>query len=86
MMILSSKSAIEMEYEDQDLAIFGAKNMTAESQFDPVLLKEKVEELKMFLGVTEAPDEVIELALKKNNLSLEHAIGMVVDEESIAEL
>lgn len=40
----------------------------------------------MFLGVTEAPDAVIELALKKNNLSLEHAIGMVVDEESIAEL
>ena len=38
----------------------------------------------MFLGETDAPDEVIGLALKKCSLNLEEAIGMVIEEESIA--
>lgn len=57
-----------------------------QGNFDPELLKEKVADLKCFLGETDAPDEVIELALKKCNLNLEEAIGMVIEEESIAEL
>ena len=40
----------------------------------------------MFLGETDASDEVVALALKKCNLNLEEAIGMVITEESIAEL
>ena len=40
----------------------------------------------MFLGETDCSDEVIALALKKCNLNLEEAIGMVITEESIAEL
>ena len=83
-MILSSKSSIEMEYMEQDLAIFGTKIET--SQFDPAVLSSKVAELKMFLGETEASDEVIALALKKCNLNLEETIGLVITEESIAEL
>ena len=83
-MILSSKSAIEMEYMDQDLAIFGTKAL--QNEYDPALMKEKIDELKIFLGDTDASDEVIGLALKKCSLNLEEAIGMVITEESIADL
>ena len=81
-MILSSKSSIEMEYMDQDLAVFGSK--LGEAQYDPVMLKEKVDELKMIC--TDAPDQVIELAIKKCNFNLEEAIMMVITDEGIAEL
>lgn len=80
--ILSSKSSIEMDYMEQELAIFGTK--TGEAQYDPVLLKEKVDELKIIC--TEAPDQVIELAIRKCNFNLEEAIMMVITEEGIAEL
>ena len=83
-MILSSKSAIEMDYIDQELAIFGSK--VASNQFDPEIVKSKVEELKMFLGETEATEEVIGLALKKCKLNIEDAILMVITEEGISEL
>ena len=83
-MILSSKSAIEMEYMDQELAIFGSKIET--NQFDPKVMAEKVAELKMFLCETSASDQIIELALKKCNLDLESAIGMVITDEGIADL
>ena len=83
-MILSSKSPIEMEYMDQELAIFGTK--VGVNQFDPAVLAEKVADLKVFLGETDCSDEVIGLALKKCNLNLEEAILMVITEESIAEL
>ena len=83
-MILSSKSLIEMEYMDQELAIFGTK--VGANQFDPAVLAEKVADLKVFLGETDCSDEVIGLALKKCNLNLEDAILMVITEESIAEL
>ena len=49
-------------------------------------MKEKIDELKIFLGDTDASDEVIGLALKKCSLNLEEAIGMVITEESIADL
>jgi len=57
-----------------------------DSQFDPEVLSHKVRELYDFLGDIEAPKEVIELALKKCNLSLEEAIGMLVSAETVAEL
>ena len=43
-------------------------------------------DLRVFLGETDCSDEIIGLALKKCNLNLEEAIGMVITEESIAEL
>ena len=53
-MILSSKSEIEMEYMDQELAIFGTKVGT--NQFDPAVIAEKVADLKVFLGETDCSD------------------------------
>ena len=81
--ILSSKTAIEMEYENQEAAIFGVKT---DDEVDQGLLKEKVAQVKMFLGTVECSDEVIALALKKCSLNLEDAIGLVITEESISEL
>lgn len=40
----------------------------------------------MFLGETEATEEVIGLALKKCKLNIEDAILMVITEEGISEL
>lgn len=39
MMILSSKSTIEIEYEEQNLAVFGTK-IADNNNFDPEIMKE----------------------------------------------
>ena len=70
-MILSSKSELEMEFEEIN---------SAKQTFDPVHVNNMVQELKEFLGGTEVSDDVIALALKKNNLDMQEAIGMVVDD------
>ena len=69
------------------MAIFGTKvGGAGANKFDPKMIEEKIAELKIFLGETDCSDEVIGLALKKCNLNLEEAIGMVITEERIAEL
>lgn len=43
-------------------------------------LNQKVDELKIFLGDIDLSNEVIKLALKKCNMSLEEAMLMITDE------
>jgi hypothetical protein len=43
-------------------------------------------QMREFLEGSELSDEVIGLALKKNNLNLEEAIVMVLDEATVVEL
>ena len=60
-MILSSKSELEMEFEEISVN---------KQTFDPNQVLTMVQELKEFLGGSEVSDEVIGLALKKNNLDM----------------
>ena len=53
---------------------------SAKQIFDPAHVNNMVQELKEFLGGTEVSDDVIALALKKNNLDMQEAIGMVIDD------
>ena len=78
MMILTSKSELELEYEQF--------NVKKETDVDPEVLKSLVLTMREFLEGSELPDNIIALALKKNNLDLEQAIVMVVDETTVAEL
>ncbi|MFO0116626.1 MAG: hypothetical protein ACK521_03090 [bacterium] len=78
MMILTSKSELELEYEQF--------NVKKETDVDPEVLKSLVLTMREFLEGSELPDDIIALALKKNNLDLEQAIVMVVDETTVAEL
>ena len=59
----------------------GAENQ----QFDPELMKQMVDQLKPIV-CGEVPDEIIELALKKNNLNLENAANMCLDPETVSEM
>ena len=77
-MILTSKSELELEYEHF--------NVKKETDVDPEVLKSLVLTMREFLEGSELPDNIIALALKKNNLDLEQAIVMVVDETTVAEL
>jgi len=77
-MILTSKSELELEYEEF--------NVKKESDVDPEVLQSLVASMREFLEGSDVPDDVIALALKKNNLNLEEAIVMVVDDASVAEL
>lgn len=77
-MILTSKSELEMEYEG-----FGE---TKKEDFDPELVQTLVTQMRDFLEGSEVSDDVIALALKKNNLNLEEAIVMIIDETTVAEL
>lgn len=77
-MILTSKSELELEYEQF--------NVKKETDVDPEVLKSLVLTMREFLEGSELPDNIIALALKKNNLDLEQAIVMVVDETTVAEL
>ena len=77
-MILTSKSELELEYEQF--------NVKKETDVDPEVLKSLVLTMREFLEGSDLPDEIIALALKKNNLDLEQAIVMVVDEATVAEL
>jgi hypothetical protein len=77
-MILTSKSELELEYEQF--------NVKKETDVDPEVLKSLVLTMREFLEGSELPDDIIALALKKNNLDLEQAIVMVVDETTVAEL
>ena len=77
-MILTSKSELELEYEQF--------NVKKETDVDPEVLKSLVLTMREFLEGSDLPDEIIALALKKNNLDLEQAIVMVLDEATVAEL
>jgi hypothetical protein len=77
-MILTSKSELELEYEQF--------NVKKETDVDPEVLKSLVLTMREFLEGSDLPDEIIALAIKKNNLDLEQAIVMVVDEATVAEL
>lgn len=77
-MILTSKSELELEYEQF--------NVKKETDVDPEVLKSLVLTMREFLEGSDLSDDIIALALKKNNLDLEQAIVMVVDEATVAEL
>jgi hypothetical protein len=77
-MILTSKSELELEYEQF--------NVKKETDVDPEVLKSLVLTMREFLEGSDLSDDIIALALKKNNLDLEKAIVMVVDEATVAEL
>jgi len=62
-MILTSKSELELEYEQF--------NVKKETDVDPEVLKSLVLTMREFLEGSDLPDEIIVLALKKNNLDLE---------------
>ena len=84
--MLSSKSAIEMEYVDANEAATGGSFNPSGDKVDPVLLKSAIEQLKEFLGGSQASDEIIGLALKKCELNVEEAILYVISDEKIADL
>jgi len=78
-MILTSKSELELEYEG-----YGQKAEATE--FDADIVNALVLQMRDFLEGSEVTDDVIALALKKNNLNLEEAIVMIVDEATVLEL
>jgi hypothetical protein len=77
LMILSSKTEIELEYEEM-----GRFQQTNNDQ----QLTEAIANLKEFLGGSDLPDKVIGLALKKCNLDLSEAISMIIDADIVASL
>ena len=78
-MILTSKSELELEYENYGKA-------PAKDEFDPEVVQALVMQMRDFLEGSDVSDDVIALALKKNNLNLEEAIVMIVDEATVLEL
>jgi hypothetical protein len=77
-MILTSKSELELEYEGY--------GQPKKEEFDPEIIQAMVLQMRDFLEGSDVSDEVIALALKKNNLNLEEAIVMIVDEATVLEL
>ncbi len=76
-MILSSKSEIELEYEEMQ---------QYSKQDNQDQLKAAIDNLKEFLGGCTLSDDVIGLALKKCNFDLGEAIDMLTSEDQIANL
>jgi len=77
-MFLSAKSEIELEYE-----MMQGSDKVEIKESD---LREAVINLKEFLGGCDVSDKVVGLALKKCNLDLGDAIGMLTSEDIVADL